>query len=128
MLMMGDGNIGWMCNEDSGRCYQLGGPGMRGSKAEEYCIEQGGHLASILSEQDQEDADEACGYYLCWVGLERVEDGILVWTDGTNSNYTNWRNEKEMNTFIENEDYGLTTSAFLHRFYKDWGALSLQTR
>ena len=58
--------------------------------AEATCQEEGGHLASVLSEGDQEELRAAMGKEdLMWTGATKQE-GVLRWSDGSPLGYHNW--------------------------------------
>ncbi|KAK3599451.1 hypothetical protein CHS0354_036469 [Potamilus streckersoni] len=65
------------------------------SNAEVTCMSAGWHLGRIqtlatipdLGFQDYSGSKE--GYI--WIGLRKSEDGIWIWSDGSNVSYTNWR-------------------------------------
>ena len=62
--------------------------------AELYCISQfGRHLASIHSDDDNNEISTLVSTTKSWIGFNDIEnDGTYVWEDGTDFNYTNWRN------------------------------------
>lgn len=89
----------------------------RGS--EDNCIKQGGHLASIHSQEDQDfilelwrssrDEFQKEGMYqwkkevrIVYIGLHSPQrDGNYVWSDGSDVSYTNWARGQPSN---EGED------------------------
>ena len=61
---------------------------MTGDDAKEYCEALGMNLASIHSDDENDDALELCSSS-CWIGAYR-ESSSFNWTDGTSWDYTNW--------------------------------------
>ena len=69
---------------------------MSWDRAHESCMEEGGNLASILSEDDQREIDEALqGFYgIYWVGGRKLnaDENSFRWTDGSpSSGYDNFQ-------------------------------------
>ena len=62
--------------------------------AEAYCQSEGGHLASVLNEEEQEQVSIlANGHNYVWLGgSDKQMEGVWRWTDGSVWNYTNWWN------------------------------------
>ena len=59
--------------------------------AEAFCVSQGGHLASIQSEEENAELLKAAGSERVWLGgSDGAEEGRWVWTDGKSWNFTNW--------------------------------------
>ena len=60
------------------------------AEAEAYCQEEGGHLASVLSEDEQQEV-EALAEGPVWLGAtDKEREGVWQWTDGSLWNYTKW--------------------------------------
>lgn len=79
-------------------------------EAVEYCASQGGHLAVITS-QEENDALYAymqeLGYDSAYIGLtDSAEEGTWVWVTGEESGYRNWH-AGEPNGENSNEDYAM---------------------
>ena len=61
--------------------------------AESFCQERGGHLASILSEEEHEEVRSKAGTTILWIGGSyREEEAGFGWTDGSPWGYTRWGN------------------------------------
>ena len=59
--------------------------------AEAYCQGQGGHLASILSDEEQKEVTAAAGNTHVWIGANDLEQkGVMRWSNGLPFNFTNW--------------------------------------
>ena len=61
--------------------------------AEAFCKDKGGHLATVLTLQEQQEvaAVASAGGESVWVGgTDQQEEGIWKWTRGSSLNYTNW--------------------------------------
>jgi len=69
--------------------------------AEIRCKEEGGHLASIHSKEENDfvfkvvnEGDKNHPYY--WIGLEGlIPEEQFVWSDKSALNYTNWKGGKQ---------------------------------
>ncbi|KAJ8045096.1 Alpha-N-acetylgalactosamine-specific lectin [Holothuria leucospilota] len=102
--------------EHNGKCYRYyGTPYMNWRGAEDNCIEQGGHLASILSKEDENfilemwrssrDEFHKEGMYpwkkevsIVYIGLYAPQkDGNYIWSDGSDVTYTNWARDQPSN-------------------------------
>ena len=67
------------------------------AKAEKSCQEIGGHLASIRSKREQQQVEELLEERRytkrsVWIGAKRNRKGAYEWNDGTDMNFTQWRN------------------------------------
>ncbi|XP_063066766.1 macrophage mannose receptor 1, partial [Engraulis encrasicolus] len=93
---------GYLLYGDS--CYHFESEEVRNwNDAEQYCVRQGGHLASIHS-------PEEVGFFVAhmpstsWVGLSDSQtEGTWVWTDGSASDYLSWETDQPDN-WQGNED------------------------
>ena len=74
------------------------------SDAENWCVAQGEHLASIHSAQENAAAVAQCSD--CWIGLHCVGNSQFdfEWTDGSDWDYTNWNSGEPNNWQNKNED------------------------
>ena len=64
------------------------------SDAEAHCQKVGGHLASVLSQEEQEEVTAAAGGKTVWIGgNNQDQEGRWRWTDGSHWNYTQWDEE-----------------------------------
>ena len=63
-------------------------------KAEAFCIQKGGHLASVASEATEAYVLRAKGNKTLknlWLGgSDKEEEGVWKWSDGSPWNFTNW--------------------------------------
>merc|ERR1719430_1779542 len=82
-------------------CYQLIQKRLSWKDAEIRCKEEGGHLASIHSKEENDfvfkvvnEGDKNHPYY--WIGLEGlIPEEQFVWSDKSDLNYTNWKGGKQ---------------------------------
>ena len=77
-----------------GSKYKLYTDGKSWTEAEATCQGEGGHLASVLSDGEQEEARAAMGVekYI-WIGATK-EGGVWMWPDGSPWGYHNWAGGK----------------------------------
>ena len=72
------------------------------------CQSEGGHLASILSEEVSEALETLADRNTVWVGLARKESGEWSWSDNSTYHYSNWKQDpsrkKREFAVIEEED------------------------
>ena len=60
------------------------------SDAEAHCREEGGHLASVLSEEEQDEVKTAIGgESYTWIGATK-EEAVWRWSDGSPWGYHKW--------------------------------------
>ncbi|XP_069490132.1 lectin-like isoform X2 [Ambystoma mexicanum] len=87
---------GWNCRFNNN--YKYIKNAMSWIDAEFYCqnLYQGAHLASILSEDENDFLKEITfqhthSYPIIWIGAsDCYKDRFFVWTDGSKLNYKNW--------------------------------------
>jgi len=95
----------------------------RGSwiEGEEWCNNNGRHLASIHSDAENALANDAClgapqnGYACCWIGAHGSGDGDWSWGDGSvwKSQYTQWKGtagDEDCGYIMYTDWYGYTSS------------------
>ena len=71
--------------------------------AEAFCVNLGGHLASIGSEKENVELLKEAGNHKVWLGgTDQVEEGIWIWSDGKVWNFTYWATGKPDN--VNNSD------------------------
>ena len=64
---------------------------MNMTSAEEFCVKQGGHLASIGSQRRQEEIEKLARRNIVWLGAKRkTGEEALNWLDGQKWDYENW--------------------------------------
>lgn len=88
----------WTYNPSTGHWYQLTGPGLTWTQAEQAAVVLGGHLVTINdnAENDWVFAQFGTGGAQLWIGLYQVPGspepaGGWVWGSGEPVMYTNWR-------------------------------------
>nr|QNH72436.1 toxin candidate TRINITY_DN23930_c0_g1_i1.p1 [Pachycerianthus borealis] len=84
-------NEGWSLYD--GNCYKQNPDCATFQLAEDYCVSQGGHLASIHSEEENQFVASfpLSTNELMWIGFNDLdEENTFVWTDGTDTDYTKW--------------------------------------
>lgn len=80
-------------------------------EAQEYCESQGGYLATITSQEENEFVYSYLrsnfDYESAYFGFtDRNEEGTWIWANGEKSSYTNWH-PGEPNSENPNEDYAM---------------------
>lgn len=73
--------------------YEVVGMCMSWTDAKAYCEEQGGHLATIESQEEYNKIlglAAASGRKVLWLGAMRGADGVFRWIDGKELSYTSW--------------------------------------
>ena len=58
--------------------------------AEAHCQKEGGHLASVLTDEEQKEVG-ALATKVCLGGSDQEKEGVWSWSDGSLWNYTQWR-------------------------------------
>ena len=66
-------------------------------QAEANCQKEGGHLTSIITSREQKEVEELledrrADTNEVWIGARRDEKGIFQWSDGSEMNFTKWKN------------------------------------
>uniref|UniRef100_A0A7I5EBT5 C-type lectin domain-containing protein n=1 Tax=Haemonchus contortus TaxID=6289 RepID=A0A7I5EBT5_HAECO len=115
----------WTYFSQTNSCFKLFF-GQKWDDAEAFCVEQGGHLASVHSEQENTfvanlartnkkltDPDE-----LTWIGLHAVGNE-WKWTDNTKTDYINWAPKQPDNPGKEN-CVELAQDPSDHGWYENW--------
>lgn len=80
-------------------------------EAQEYCKSQGGYLATITSQEENEFVysylRDNYNYESAYFGFtDRDEEGTWIWANGEENSYTNWH-PGEPNSENPNEDYAM---------------------
>ena len=64
---------------------------------QEYCVSQGGHLASVGSEREFEQMKKVAGDYNVWLGGKRTAEGeSWQWLDGRDWGYIGGKDDTTM--------------------------------
>ena len=80
---------------------------MNASAAEEFCVNQGGHLASVGSEEEQDELEKVGGYNDVWLGGRRkTGKDDWEWLDGRPWGYKNWFSWPEYHLYEPKTDPG----------------------
>ena len=111
---------GW--EEFEGRCFLW----VRNNKtswdaAENFCQNEGGHLASVTSKEDQAYMLDRVGRKPVWIGAtDRKREGFWEWTDCIPFNFTGWASgEPSAEVLSENQNCGLFRAAKHHKGWSD---------
>ena len=84
-------------HDTNGNCYIRMPTAKNFTAAEDNCRVQGGHLASIASDNEN-DIVRNLNNTQIWIGLnDRDEEDTFVWTDSSSYNYTMWVEPNEPN-------------------------------
>uniref|UniRef100_A0A3Q2R109 Neurocan n=1 Tax=Fundulus heteroclitus TaxID=8078 RepID=A0A3Q2R109_FUNHE len=95
-------DAGWDCRFH-GHCYRYFSRRHTWEDAEKDCREHSGHLASIHSAAEQSFIRG--GHDNTWIGLnDRTVEDDFQWTDKTDLQYENWRENQPDNFFAGGED------------------------
>ncbi len=82
---------GWAFNPETGKSYTVTTEGLTWSKSEEIAAEMGGHLVTIMDENENEWLRETFGNWWMWIGLTDIyQENSWVWISGESSEYRNW--------------------------------------
>ena len=82
-----------------GDCYMYVDVPKLYDDAEEFCIDKGAHLVSILNEVEQAFVQVNIPSGSAWIGLSNTKNqDEFVWSDGWAVKITNWGNEVVLNS------------------------------
>ncbi|XP_022111926.1 alpha-N-acetylgalactosamine-specific lectin-like [Acanthaster planci] len=90
-------------------CYKLFDEVKNWAAAEQRCVADGAHLASVHSAAENNFVNQmalqgTAGGQETWIGLNDLQtENSFVWTDGSPIDYTNWELD-EPNDFYPGED------------------------
>ena len=82
--------------------------------AERHCVEQGGHLASVHSDQEKDFILSLVHSVKFWIGgNDREDEKEWVWSDGSDFDYSlwgtgqpnNWNNDENCLLFTEEKKW-----------------------
>ena len=71
-------------------CYKVFYQSLSHEDAESFCQGEGGHLASIHSEEENMFVGNLSSGYLRLGATDKVYEGIFKWTDGSPFDFTSW--------------------------------------
>lgn len=98
----------WIRADRVGNCYLFGTEPMNYDDAQQFCTDNGGHLAEPRSKKETKvinnKIEKHAGGESYWIGLtDRRSEGTFVWgSDNTEVTYTNWYKNEPNN--LRNED------------------------
>ena len=101
----GDGTLQYF----GGHTYLLVKEAMTPVAAEQYCTQQGGHLVTVTSEEENQflcqifESDHGSGYILG--GTDRDEEGTWTWMTGEPWDFTYWYSGEPNNGLGQGENY-----------------------
>lgn len=89
------------------KTYRIIDQAMSWTDAENYCVQNGGELASITSQEEWDQVQaliRADGRGIFWIGGRRDSSGNFTWTDGSTFSFSSWA-DGEPNNDGGPEDY-----------------------
>lgn len=92
--------------EYGGHKYKFYNNSMTWEEAKDFCEQQGGHLVTISSEEEQSFLKDNCTgeKNLYWIGLQEISDN-WGWVTGEEVSYTNWATGEPNEDFNDTEYY-----------------------
>ncbi len=90
----------------NGHKYKFYNDSMTWEEAKTFCEQQGGHLVTISSEDEQSFLEDNCTgeKNLYWIGLQEIGDN-WGWVTGEEVSYTNWATGEPNEDFNDTEYY-----------------------
>jgi len=70
-------------------CYKNGEKTLNWQDAENHCKQEGGHLASVNSKEEN-DFIRTISSGVFWLGLTDFKEGVWIWSDGSPFAFNNW--------------------------------------
>ena len=73
--------------------------------AEKKCVEFGGHLASVHSDQENSIIFQTSKKAITWIGgSDLAKEGSWIWRDGSSWSYSNWQSRQPDNGFGQGQN------------------------
>ena len=96
-------------------CYKVFRSKLSWQDAENYCVREGGHLASIHSKEENDFvaklASPVVGRAEPWIGgNDLTAEGSWAWSDGSTFSFTSWGNSPSQPDNAGNNENCLTTN------------------
>ncbi len=99
-------------------------------KAEEFCEERGGHLATITSQKENDEVYRymvSAGYASAYFGLKETGKNNWEWVNGEPVSFLNWGDDGEPNNVGGNENWGMFYWKYKNRKWNDGAFCNGQT-
>ncbi len=97
-------------HEFKGHFYKVFDTSLSWQEAEQKCIDMGGILASVKSEEVNNFLYKLSKGKCLWLGAsDELEEGQWIWRDGSPMNYTNWAS-KEPDNWYDGKEHWIVIS------------------